>query len=114
MENNRNSKHNRVRGRSFFMGPFYLKLTRTYTAFCRLITVGDTLTAWRENRILEKFYVPVVELPAVSAEYRWPPEQRALTADAAARAHGRPYVSHAEALPIYVPKFRPGLIFRER
>jgi hypothetical protein len=77
------------------------------------VNVGDTLTAWRENRILEKFYAPLVDLPSVNAEYRWPPEQRALTADAAARAHDRQYVSQAEALPIYVPKFKPGLIFRE-
>ena len=68
------------------------------------VTVGDTLTAWRENRILEKFYAPLLELPAVNAEYRWSPEQRSLTADAAARAHGVPYVSQAQALPIYALK----------
>ena len=68
------------------------------------VAIGDTLTAWRENRILEKFYAPLLDLPAVNAEYRWSPEQRALTADAAARAHGDRYVSQAEALPIYVLK----------
>ena len=50
------------------------------------VDVGDTLTAWRENRILEKFYAPLLDVPAINGEYRWPPEQRALTADAAARA----------------------------
>jgi hypothetical protein len=69
---------------------------------------GDTLTAWRENRILEKFYTPLLELSAVNAEYRWSAEQRTLTADAAARAHGVPYASRAQALPIYVLKIRPG------
>ena len=62
---------------------------------------GDTLAAWRENRILEKFYAPLLEVPAISGEYRWSSEQRALMADAAARAHGEPYVSEAQALPIY-------------
>jgi hypothetical protein len=65
------------------------------------VAVGDTVTAWRENRILEKFFAPLVELPAVSAEYRWPADQRALIADAAAGAHGRDYVSRANPLPIY-------------
>jgi hypothetical protein len=68
------------------------------------VAIGDTLTAWRENRILEKFYAPLLDLPAVNGEYRWPPEQRALTGDAAARAHGDRYVSQAEALPIFVLK----------
>ena len=77
------------------------------------VAVGDTLTAWRENRILEKFYTPLLDVPAVNPEYRWPPEQRALTADAAARVHDHRYVSQAEALPIYVLKFRPGLILRK-
>jgi hypothetical protein len=66
------------------------------------VRAGDALTAWRENRILEKFYAPLVERPAINGEYRWPSEQRALIADAAARAHATPFVSEAEALPIYV------------
>jgi hypothetical protein len=68
------------------------------------VAVGDTLTAWRENQILEKFYTPLLEIPAVNAEYRWSPDQRALTADAAARAADERYVSQAEALPIYAVK----------
>jgi hypothetical protein len=68
------------------------------------IAVGDAKTAWGENRILEKFYAPLLEVPAVNAEYRWPPDQRALTAAAAARVNGEPYVSKAEALPIYALK----------
>ena len=53
------------------------------------VDLGDTVTAWRENRILEKFYAPLLDLPAVNAEYRWPSEQRTLTADAAAAGAGR-------------------------
>ncbi len=41
------------------------------------VELGDTVTAWRENRILEKFYAPLLDLPEVSAGYRWPSEQRA-------------------------------------
>jgi hypothetical protein len=74
------------------------------------VELGDTVTAWRENRILEKFYAPLLDLPAVNAGYRWPPEQRALIAEAAARAQGVPYVSQAHALPIYAPKLRPRLV----
>ncbi len=63
--------------------------------------IGDPLTAWRENRILEKYYAPLLELPAVNAEYRWSREQWMLARDAAAVAHGDPYVSQAHPLPIY-------------
>ncbi|HEY6361980.1 MAG TPA: VanZ family protein [Vicinamibacterales bacterium] len=66
------------------------------------VDLGDTLTAWRENRILEKFYSPLLEIPAVSAPYRWPAEQRAMMADLAAHVHGAAYVSRANPLPIYV------------
>jgi VanZ family protein len=66
------------------------------------VGLGDTLTAWRENRILEKFYAPLLEIPSVSATYRWPAEQRELMAAAAARAHDRDYVSRANPLPIWV------------
>jgi VanZ family protein len=68
--------------------------------------IGDTLTAWRENRILEKYFAPLLELQAVNAEYRWSEEQRARAQDAAAGAPapGEPYVSRAHPLPIYVLK----------
>jgi hypothetical protein len=64
--------------------------------------IGDTFTAWRENRILEKFYTPLVEIPALSKTYGWPAEQRALMADAAAHVHDKAYVSQANPLPIFV------------
>lgn len=63
---------------------------------------GDAATAWRENRILEKFYAPVLETPtyANAAGHRWPPAQRA---DAAARAAGvRPSASRAYAYPLFI------------
>jgi hypothetical protein len=68
--------------------------------------IGDMLTAWRENRILEKYFAPLLELPAVNAEYRWSEEQRARAQDAAeaAPAPGEPFVSRAHPLPIYVLK----------
>ena len=48
---------------------------------------GDIATAWRENRILEAFYAPVLDTPTYASKLgnRWPGEQRA---DAASRAVG--------------------------
>jgi hypothetical protein len=50
-------------------------------------TAGDIATAWRENRILEQFYAPVLDTPTYASKLgnRWPGEQRA---EAAARAAG--------------------------
>jgi len=63
---------------------------------------GDAFSAWRENRILETFYAPVLDTPsyAGASGHRWAPEQRA---DAEARAAGdhRPYVSAAYPFPLY-------------
>jgi hypothetical protein len=64
--------------------------------------IGDMFTAWRENRILEKFYTPLLEIPALSKTYCWPAEQRALMADAVASVLDKTYVSHAHPLPIFV------------
>ena len=45
---------------------------------------GDIATAWRENRILEQFFAPVLDTPTYASKLgnRWPGEQRA---DAASR-----------------------------
>lgn len=63
---------------------------------------GDAVTAWRENRILETFYAPVLETPTYAdpAGHRWTAAQRA---DAAARVGGalQPYASDAYAYPLY-------------
>ena len=50
-------------------------------------TAGDIATAWRENRILEQFYAPVLDTPTYASKLgnRWPSEQRA---DAASRTTG--------------------------
>ena len=62
---------------------------------------GDITAAWRENLILERFFVPVLDRSTyLSANgNRWPPEHRA---DAEARAdHSRgDFVSVAEPYPI--------------
>lgn len=64
---------------------------------------GDVETAWRENRILEKFYAPVLDSPtfASTVGHRWPPAQRA---DAVERAgsRARPHASDAYAYPLYI------------
>jgi len=64
---------------------------------------GDVVTAWWENRILEKFFTPVLDSPtyAGNAGHRWPAAQRA---DAIERAGGKagPQASDAYAYPLYV------------
>ncbi len=65
---------------------------------------GSMRAAWNENRILEKYYAPVLDTPTYEGRqgHRWPPEQRA---DAAVRtaASGGPlsYVSGAYPYRIY-------------
>ena len=59
---------------------------------------GDLRGAWKENRILERFYAPVLD--AAMATSRWPAEQRA-NVEAGLTAEDRPYVSDAYPLPIY-------------
>ena len=64
---------------------------------------GDAFAAWHENRILEKFFTPVLDTPlyASASGHRWPAEQRA---DAEVRTAGdsRAYVSDAQPSPVYV------------
>lgn len=64
---------------------------------------GDAAAAWRENRILEKFYAPVLDTPtyAGAGGHRWPAVQR----DEAGRrggAHAVPFASDEFAYPLYV------------
>lgn len=67
----------------------------------RMWAEGNIFAAWRENRILETYYAPVLDTPSYRGEagHRWPPEQRA---DAAARAGdtGQPYLSEAYPIPM--------------
>jgi VanZ family protein len=52
--------------------------------------------AWLENRILEKYYEPVLDTPThEGGGHRWPSEQRADAEFRAATTAGEPYVSHA-------------------
>jgi len=64
---------------------------------------GDLASALAENRILEKFFAPVLDTKTYEpgTGQRWPPEQKA---DAESRAvpSEAPFVSHAEPLPIFV------------
>ena len=69
----------------------------------RLWAAGDARGAWLENRILEKYYEPVLDTPThEGAGHRWPPEQRA---DAERRAtpttNTDPYVSDAYPYRLY-------------
>jgi hypothetical protein len=56
--------------------------------------------AWHENLILERFFVPVLDLPTYASPNgnRWPPEQRANLGSQVSA--GAPFVSAAEAYPI--------------
>jgi predicted amidohydrolase YtcJ/VanZ family protein len=67
---------------------------------------GNLHAAWLENRILEKFYAPVLDTPTFESKQgtRWPSDQRAA---AAARAPGtfEPYVSDAYPYPFYALPF---------
>ena len=59
---------------------------------------GEFAVAWRENLILEKYFVPVLDTPtyAGKAGHRWPPEQRTdAEARAAAAAPATAFVSTA-------------------
>ncbi len=71
---------------------------------------GDATGAWHENRVLEKYYAPVVDVPSYHAKggSRWPDEQRRnaeLAARASLQAAGGtevpPYVSQSNPAPIY-------------
>ena len=65
-------------------------------------TLGDLFGAWRENRILETFYAPVLDRPTYlnRAGFRWPAAQR-LDTERRAQDDGRPYLSEAEPYRIY-------------
>ncbi len=66
----------------------------------------DWFTAWQENRVLEKFYAPVLDTPSFVSKsgHRWAPEQRA---DAQQRLAGAgaisaaSFVSAAQTYPLY-------------
>lgn len=65
--------------------------------------LAEVAEAWRENLILEKYFVPVLDLPTYASSHgnRWPAEQRA---DIESRLAATPmtFVSAAEPYPIVV------------
>lgn len=67
-----------------------------------LLTANDPAGAWNENRILEKYYAPVLDTPSYISRtgHRWSPEQRA---DVQSRtpAIRAAYFSAANPYPIY-------------
>jgi hypothetical protein len=71
---------------------------------------NDVAAAWKENRILEKYYSPVLDTPSYVSRtgHRWSPEQRAEVATRASTA-GAGYVSSAHPYPIYA--WRPGWLW---
>ena len=68
----------------------------------RLWEAGDIRGAWLENRILERYYAPVLDTPThEGAGHRWAPEQRADAEARAAHAADGPYVSDAFPYRLY-------------
>lgn len=68
----------------------------------RLWDAGDVRGAWLENRILEKYYEPVLDTPThEGAGHRWPPEQRTDAESRASLAPQSPYTSDAYPYRIY-------------
>jgi hypothetical protein len=70
---------------------------------------GDIAAAWAENRILEKYYEPVLDTPSYVSKtgFRWPAEQRADAARRAAGGRAGEYVS--DAYPYRLYKWPPGI-----
>jgi VanZ family protein len=66
------------------------------------LTANNPAAAWKANRILEKYYAPVLDTPSYVSRtgHRWSPGQRA---DVASRVPGTAagYVSAANPYPIY-------------
>ena len=68
---------------------------------------GDVLAAWNENRILEKYFAPVLDTPSYISPtgHRWPASQRADAEQRASRQRaaspGSVYVSGAYPYPIF-------------
>jgi VanZ family protein len=71
---------------------------------------GNIRGAWRENRILEKYYEPVLDTPThEGAGHRWSPGQRA---DAASRAAGDPDVPYvSNAYPYRILTWPPAVLW---
>jgi VanZ family protein len=76
----------------------------------KLWNAGNIRGAWLENRILEKYYEPVLDTPTHEGPgHRWPPEQRADAESRAATGAHEPYVSHA--YPYKILTWPPALLW---
>jgi hypothetical protein len=66
-------------------------------------TANDYEAAWSENRILEKFFAPVLDTPSYAAPQgsRWPDAQRA-DADRKRTPAAAQYMSRAEPYPLFL------------
>lgn len=66
------------------------------------LTRDDPFTAWRENRLLELFFAPVLDTPSYASPDppRWPAERRAAMASRVGEDPGF-YMSRAAPYPIY-------------
>jgi VanZ family protein len=68
----------------------------------RLWDAGAVRGAWLENRILEKYYEPVLDTPThEGAGHRWPLAQRADAEQRGAAAPAEPYISNAYPYRLY-------------
>ena len=67
------------------------------------LSAGDLPDAWRENRILEQFYAPILNVPTYANLFghMWSAEQR-LDIDAQSGANRVPVTSDAYPYPLYV------------
>jgi hypothetical protein len=66
---------------------------------------GDFPTAWKENRILEKYYAPFLDLHSFSRPdqiHRWPDAQRAEVESKVGEARRAPYLSEAGLDRIFI------------
>jgi VanZ family protein len=71
---------------------------------------GNVRRAWLENRILEKYFEPVLDTPThEGAGHRWPAEQRGDAEARAATSPGEPYVSHA--YPYRILRWPPAVLW---
>lgn len=71
---------------------------------------GDHASAWKENRILEKYYDPFLDLRSFignGAIHRWPPEQRAEVEEASTGLRHTLYLSPAGLDRIYTSPGKP-------
>lgn len=71
-------------------------------------TEGDIGAAWLENRILEEYYAPVLDMPTHegTSGHRWPPNQRLDAGRRAAIGGPRAYTSEAYPYPVFAwPKW---------